>query len=46
MINKRIISKGYLIYLINEFTDKEFIDIIIHWLKLYDEIVIREEVHK
>ena len=46
MINKRVISKGYLIELINECTDKEFIEIIIHWLKLYDKIVIREETHK
>lgn len=46
MINKRTMSKDYLIKLMNISTDKEFKDIIIRWLKLYDKIVIREEARK
>ena len=46
MINKRVISKSYLISLINECTDKEFISIIINWLERYEKIVIREDTRK
>lgn len=46
MINKRTMSKDYLIKLINLTTDKEFIKIVINWLERYDKIVIKEEVHK
>lgn len=46
MINKRTMSKDYLIKLMNLSTDREFKEIIIKWLVRYDKIVIREEVHK
>lgn len=46
MINKRTMSKDYLIKLMNLSTDREFKEIIIKWLKLYDKIVIMEEARK
>lgn len=46
MINKRTMSKDYLIKLMNLTTDREFKEIIIKWLVRYDKIVIREEVRK
>lgn len=46
MVNKRIISKDYLIKLMYVTTDKEFKQKIFQWLQIYDKIVIREDTSK
>ena len=46
MINKRTMSKDYLIKLMNITTDREFKEIIINWLERYEKIVIREDTCK